>query len=89
MARRAGRGARFRGDNANEFMGSWSVVCVVVEVREPTLFRWVVGDPDHPSATWAFELIERGDETLLTQGLRLGLGRSGLTAVIAERPHAA
>lgn len=79
-------GARFRGHNENEFMGQWSAVCTVVQRREPTRFGWVVGDPAQPSATWTFELSEHGAKTLLQQRVRLGPGRSGLTAAIAERP---
>lgn len=79
-------GARFRGHNENDVMGRWTTTCTVVECREPLAFGWVVGDPDHPGATWTFEAQPRSGSALLRQRVRLGPGPSGLTVAIADRP---
>ncbi len=79
-------GARFTGHNRNDVMGGWTTTCTVVVCREPLAFGWVVGDPDHPGATWSFEAQARSGTALLRQRVRLGPGPSGLTVAIAARP---
>lgn len=79
-------GARFRGRNRHAAVGGWETISTVVQCDEPHVFTWAVGDPDHPSATWTFELDAEGDGTRLRQRARLGPAPSGLTPAIEAMP---
>ena len=79
-------GHRFRGRNAHPAIGEWTTVSHVVECAEPHVFAWAVHDPDHPSASWRFELSVRDDGTDLRQWAQLGPGPSGLTPAIEQMP---
>lgn len=79
-------GARFRGRNRHEAAGEWETTSVVVECEPEKAFAWAVGDPDHPSATWRFELAPEAGGTRLRQHAKIGPGPSGLSAVIERMP---
>ncbi len=79
-------GHRFRGRNAHPAIGEWTTVSHVVECAEPHTFAWAVQDPDHPSASWRFDLTVREGGTDLRQWAQLGPGPSGLTPVIERMP---
>jgi uncharacterized protein YndB with AHSA1/START domain len=85
-ARGAAVGARFKGRNRHEAAGEWETTSIVVACDPERVFAWAVGDPDHPSATWRFELRPEGVGTRLTQHATLGPGPSGLSAVIERMP---
>lgn len=79
-------GARFRGHNRHQALGEWSTTCHVVECDRPRVFSWAVEDPDNPTATWRFTLEPVGEGTRLTQWVRMGPGRSGLSLAIEQMP---
>jgi uncharacterized protein YndB with AHSA1/START domain len=79
-------GRRFRGRNTHPALGSWETVSTIVACDEPCEFRWAVGDPGHPSATWQFNLRPDGRGTWLEQRAQLGPGRSGLNLAIDAMP---
>lgn len=79
-------GARFKGRNKHEAAGEWETTSVVVECEPAAVFAWAVGNPDHPSATWRFELAPEGEGTRLRQHAIFGPGPSGLSAVIGRMP---
>ncbi|MPQ96614.1 SRPBCC family protein [Modestobacter sp. I12A-02628] len=77
---------RFVGHSAHPAIGEWETTCTVV-AREPGReLAWVVGDPDHPSASWRFTLQPDGAGTVLRQWMRMGPAPSGLTIAITARP---
>jgi hypothetical protein len=77
---------RFVGRSRHPAVGEWETTCTVV-AREPEReLAWVVGDPDHPSASWRFVLEPDGEGTILRQWMRLGPGPSGLTPAITAWP---
>ncbi len=79
-------GSRFRGHNRHDALGEWSTTSHVVECEAPRVFAWAVEDPDSPTATWRFTLEPAGGGTRLRQWVRMGPGRSGLTAAIEQMP---
>ena len=79
-------GARFRGRNTNDAMGTWETVCEVVEVEDQRRWVWNVGDRDEPVASWGFEVEPAGDGVMIRQWARVGPAPSGLTAAIAAQP---
>ena len=79
-------GHRFTGRSAHPAMGEWDTVSTVTECDEPRRFAWVVGDPDHPSASWRFTLKPDGTGTLLEQWYQMGPARSGLSSAIDAMP---
>jgi hypothetical protein len=85
-ADRAALGARFEGHNHHEAVGTWTTTSTVVACEPRRAFAWAVGDPDHPSATWRFDLAPDGDGTHVTFTTELGPGPSGLTAAIEAMP---
>jgi hypothetical protein len=50
------------------------------------VFAWAVGDPGQPGATWRFTLRPEQAGTMLSQWVRLGPGRSGLSIAIDQMP---
>lgn len=80
------RGARFTGRNRHPRIGEWETTCVVVECDPERVFAWVVNDPEHPAASWRFELEPYAHGTRLRQSARLGPGPSGLTWAIERQP---
>ena len=79
-------GHRFAGRNANPALGEWETVSTIVECDEPRRFAWVVGERDHPGATWRFTLRPDGPGTVLEQWAQMGPGRSGLNLAIDAMP---
>ncbi|MFI6723534.1 SRPBCC family protein [Streptomyces atratus] len=90
-------GARFEGFNHHRMLGEWRTVSHVIEADEPRVFAWAVTDADgrygevtldpaRSMATWRYEVEAEGSGTRLRQAVRLGPGRSGITAAIESRP---
>ena len=77
---------RFVGRSAHPATGEWETTCTVVSREPEREFGWVVGEPDHPSASWRFTLEPAHDGTLLRQWMRMGPAPSGLTPAIEARP---
>ncbi|MFE2535451.1 SRPBCC family protein [Streptomyces sp. NPDC059371] len=80
-------GARFVGRSRHESLGEWETTSYVVECEPFRTFAWAVSDPEHPSAVWRFALKEVDDGTELTQWMRMGPGRSGLSFAIDRMPE--
>ncbi|TFV56875.1 SRPBCC family protein [Geodermatophilus sp. DF01-2] len=77
---------RFVGRSHHPAIGNWETTCTVV-AREPEReFGWVVGDSEHPSASWRFTLEPTDAGTLLRQWMRMGPAPSGLTLAIEAHP---
>jgi uncharacterized protein YndB with AHSA1/START domain len=83
---RRGVGAVFRGYNSRGDL-AWDVPCRVVEHVPPTRFAWTTGNPEHPSATWSYELAPVEGGTLVTQTFRHGDGFTYLRAAAERRPE--
>ncbi len=79
-------GARFVGHNEHDAFGQWSTTSQIVTCDCPREFAWAVGEPDCPAATWRFRLTPRDGGTLLSFWMRMGPGRSGLSAAIESMP---
>ena len=79
-------GKRFVGHSRHDALGEWSVTSHVVECERPRVFAWAVHDPQEPAATWRFTLEAVDGGTRLTQWVRLGPGRSGLSQAIDRMP---
>ena len=82
----AALGSRFVGHNRHPAMGEWDSTSTVVELDHERAFAWAVSDPDAPGALWRFTLDAVDGGTRLTQTVRLGPGRSGLTLAIEAMP---
>jgi len=78
--------ARFVGRNSHPAAGTWETTSYVVRYDPPRAFGWNVSDPDHPSASWWFDLEPEEDQIRLRYGARLGPGPSGLTPAITAMP---
>lgn len=79
-------GSRFVGHSRHDAMGEWTVTSHVVESEPPSVFAWAVHDPQEPAATWRFTLEAADGGTRLTEWVRLGPGRSGLSQAIDRMP---
>ncbi|GAC1599051.1 MAG: SRPBCC family protein [Acidimicrobiales bacterium] len=79
-------GARFVGRNAHPSLGEWETASWVKRFEPARIFGWAVSDPDHPSATWWFDLEDTGAGVRLRQGGRIGPAPSGLSIAIAAMP---
>ena len=79
-------GARFLGRSKHAALGEWSTTSYVVEHDPGRVFAWAVVDPEQPSATWRFTLRPERAGTTLSQWVRLGPGRSGLSIAIDQMP---
>ena len=96
-------GASFAGYNRHPMLGEWRTVSHVVDLEEPSLFRWAVVDvdgryavpsgrehvsgPERPLATWAFTLHPEEAGTRLRQSVRIGPARSGVNLAIDRMPE--
>ncbi len=83
-------GARFRGHNHNDALGTWDADCEIVEVDDDgDVRRWVwnVLVRDGVGATWAFEVEPASDGVLIRQWARMGPAPSGLSLAIEARPE--
>lgn len=79
-------GARFRGRNTNEAIGSWETTCEVVEVEDQRRWVYDVIGHDGPIARWGFEVEPASDGVLIRQWGRMGPGPSGLNISISAQP---
>ena len=79
-------GAKFRGHSKHDALGEWSTVSHVVEYEPGRVFAWAVEDVDQPTATWKFTLRPERGGTTLSQWMRMGPGRSGLSFAIDAMP---
>jgi hypothetical protein len=79
-------GARFLGRSYHEAVGEWETTSVVTACEEGRILEWAVGDPADAGATWRFTITESAEGTLLTQWMRLGPGRSGLSGALDAMP---
>ena len=79
-------GARFVGRSKHDALGEWSTTSCIVELDPGRALAWAVGDPEQPSATWRFTLHPERGGTTLSQWVRLGPGRSGLSIAIDQMP---
>jgi ligand-binding SRPBCC domain-containing protein len=77
---------RFTGRSRHSAIGEWETTCTVVSCDPESLFAWVVGDPENPSAQWRFSLYAEGSGTRLRQWMRMGPAPSGLTIAIEAMP---
>lgn len=87
---RVALGARFRGRNHNDAIGSWETSCEVVEVEDQGQVRrwvWNVLAGSGVGATWAFEVEPASDGVLVRQWARMGPAPSGLSIAIQARPE--
>ena len=82
-----GVGARFVGRNRHPAIGSWETTCTITAYEPLRTFSWVVGDVDHPSSAWRFDLVEEGGTTRLTQWMQMGPARSGINLAIDAMPE--
>ena len=81
-------GSRFRGHNRRGDTG-WSTECTVETFAAPSAYAWAVGDPAEAISRFGFTLTPAaGGGTVVTQWVRLGPGRSGLTWAIRQNPDA-
>ena len=83
-------GARFRGHNHHDALGTWETECEVVEVRrDGDIRRWVwnVLAGEGVGSTWAFEVEPTRDGVLIRQWGRMGPAPSGLSVAIEARPE--
>lgn len=78
--------ARFRGRSEHPAIGRWETTCVVTRCDTNEAFEWVVGDAEHVSARWRFELEPVDDGVRLRQTAQIGPAPSGLTPAIMAMP---
>jgi hypothetical protein len=79
-------GARFRGRNYHEAVGTWETVSTIFEFEPERVFGWAVGDPAVPAARWRFSLEPAAAGTRLRQWMQIGPGESGISALIQQMP---
>jgi uncharacterized protein YndB with AHSA1/START domain len=79
-------GASFTGHNEHPAIGSWSTTSFIVECEPYRVLAWSVSDVAQPSAQWRFTLDPVEGGTRLTQWMRIGPGRSGLSPAIDAMP---
>ena len=81
-------GARFRGTNSAEGLGTWTAECEIVEVEPGRRWVWTAGGPQgEPWSTWAFEVDASSKGAIVRQWARLGPGPSQLSQAIEANPH--
>jgi len=90
-------GATFAGYNRHPVLGDWRTISHVVEFDDGHAFSWVVVDPDvrfgggppdssEPMATWRFQVEPEEGGARLSQSVRIGPARSGISLAIDRRP---
>ncbi len=82
-----GIGSTIWGHSRHELAGEWDTVSFVTEWDPPNRFAWAVSDPETPAASWWFAIEEVPGGVRLTEGVRLGPGRSKLSEFIAAAPE--
>lgn len=85
-AERPAVAARFVGRNRHAAVGEWETTCTITRCDPPREFAWAVEDPDDPVADWGFSLTPDDGGTRLTQWVRFGTARSGLSPAIEAMP---
>ena len=78
-------GASFRGYNRHGG-AHWSTVSHIVGYQTNRVFAWAVGDLDNPGAIWSFSLNPDRGGSLLSQGVQIGTGLSGVSMAVQQRP---
>ena len=78
--------AHFRGRSEHPAIGQWETTCVVTRFEVNRVFEWAVGDADHASAKWRFEIEPDAGGVRLTQWCQIGPAPSGLTPAILAMP---
>jgi len=68
---------------------TWTVTGHVVDRRPPTLLRWTVLAPEHPSSTWSYELLASGSTTRVVHRFEHGPGPSGVRGAVEADPDRA
>lgn len=81
-------GARFVGRNHHAAIGSWETTATVATLEPEREFAYDVdgADPGQPGATWRYTLEPVDGGTRLTQWMRIGPGRSGITPALEAMP---
>jgi uncharacterized protein YndB with AHSA1/START domain len=80
-------GVRFVGRNHHPAIGSWETTSTITTFDPPNVLAYDVDGADGlSSATWRFTLVATGDGTRLTQWMRVGPGRSGISQAIDAMP---
>ncbi|WP_328603829.1 SRPBCC family protein [Amycolatopsis sp. NBC_00345] len=79
-------GNAFVGSNKHDALGEWQTKSFVIECEEPRVFAWAVTDRENPTATWRFTLDPENGGTRLTQWVRMGPARSGISLAIDRMP---
>ena len=79
-------GSMFVGSNKHPAIGEWDVECFLTHYEPAKEFGWCTSNADNPGARWRFELETIAGATRLRYSLRLGPGRSGLSAAIDAMP---
>lgn len=79
-------GARFRGRNHHDAVGTWETTSTVIECEPCSAFAWAVEDVDAPTATWRFTVSAEAGGTRVRQWVRLGPGPSFLSQAIEAMP---
>jgi len=82
-------GVCFVGRNEHPAIGTWETRCTLTDYEVSKVFGYEVESMDGPgvsSAAWRFTLTREGGGTRLTQWMRMGPGRSGLSFAIEAMP---
>jgi uncharacterized protein YndB with AHSA1/START domain len=80
-------GTRFVGRNYHPVVGTWETTSTITACEPPKLLAYDVGGVDGPpSASWRFSLEPTATGTHLTQWMRIGPGRSGVSRAIDAMP---
>jgi uncharacterized protein YndB with AHSA1/START domain len=80
-------GTRFVGRNYHPVIGTWETTSTITACEPHELLAYDVGGVDGPpSASWRFSLEPTDTGTRLTQWMRIGPGRSGLSRAIEAMP---
>jgi uncharacterized protein YndB with AHSA1/START domain len=81
-------GVRFVGRNHHPAIGSWETTSTITSFQPPKVFGYDVdGSDGRPSASWRFSLEATSFGTRLTQWMRIGPGRSGISPAIDAMPE--
>ncbi|MBT0567432.1 SRPBCC family protein [Williamsia sp. CHRR-6] len=84
---RVALGARFRGTNTSEQMGTWTTECEVVDLEPGRRWVWAVRSEPEPLAHWGFEVEPSSRGTVVRQFAKMGTGFSGITMAIDDAPE--
>jgi uncharacterized protein YndB with AHSA1/START domain len=80
-------GTRFVGRNYHPVVGTWETTSTITACEPHELLAYDVGGADGPpSASWRFTLEPTTTGTRLTQWMRIGPGRSGVSRAIDAMP---